>query len=152
MKLKDIIRKELIITDLSTNQSIAIELNSKPLIENPEPISQVPRGIKSILECRSLVTSEEFDNLLLEAGQLYTALTALSRFFNIPEGEPTKEDKLFVLSALGLSEKSISNIEELSQTLEDDPNYKPLIESQSIAEKYNLGLVTPEDVQEALNS
>lgn len=132
--------------DLVTAQDytqLADVLNQKPLIDNPEPQSDIYQPV-TILELFQAVTSAEGLNIY-QAGIKPDIDHAV---------ETKARNNLLALLEIAkqlISEESATNIENLMARTIPDPSYQSQILGRSIAEVGGYFPVTNSDIQAALN-
>lgn len=138
--------KELI--DKQDYPGLAKLLNTKPLIDNPDPVKQIPAQLKTI-DFVNAVTAEELTLVLDVPGMLDNLRNAV----NSRDIETLTTSFAIISKILGtnLSDASKLNIQSLLTSTIDDPNYSAQIQGVSRAEELNIYPVFDSDIQAALN-
>jgi hypothetical protein len=133
--------------DLVTAQNypaIALLMNAKPSISNPEPQQNIPKPL-NILSLWQQITPQE-------ALEVYKIPDLKSNIENAVDlNKRDSLEALIAIASLLVSEESKNKINALLAETIPDPNYKPFIEGQSIAQELGLELVFDFEIQAALN-
>jgi hypothetical protein len=123
---------------------IALLLNEKSLIKNPEPQQDIPKPLQ-ILDLWKQITTQEG----LEIYKIPDLKANIENAVDL-----NKRDSLEALIAIAsqlVSTESKSKIQTLLAETIPDPNYKPIIEGESIAQELGLNVVYDYEIQSALN-
>lgn len=138
--------KELV--DKQDYPGLAKLLNTKPLIDNPNPVNQVPAQLKTI-DFVNAVTAEELTLVLGIPGMLDNLRNAV----NARDIETLTTSFAIISKILGdkLSDASKLNIQTLLTSTIDDPNYPQQIQGLSRSEELGIYPVFDSDIQTALN-
>jgi hypothetical protein len=124
--------------------AIALLLNQKPQTDNPEPQKNIPKPLK-ILDLWQQITPEEG----LEIYKIPDLKANIENAVDLNKRDSL--EALIAIASLLVSEESKTKINALLAETIPDPNYKPFIVGESIAEELGLELVFDFEIQAALN-
>ena len=137
-------------------QAIALRLNEKPRIPNPETQRDVPKPLRSVDELFGLIL--EGGNFEQDMGALTTCAQFLSigkvfgEYCSIPFTGPLAEVVgLLQMPVFNLSEATADAVRARLAEVMPDPDWPAEVDGLSIAQEKGFEFVRPEQVQGALS-
>ena len=152
MNLRELIESEGL-RDEPDYEEIARHLNKRPLIPNPNPRGDVPDPptmgqLQGLIA--SMPTAQQDLGVIGKIAALIRDGKAVAEYTGL-SNEDLPESLLPMMAAYGLSPDTLQAIKtRLAQTM-PDPDWQGEIEGPSLAEQNGLGIVRPEQVQEAFS-